>query len=285
MRISPLSPLCRIVTFVPSSRRELVLKRRRVGVDGRGPSSRARRLAGILAEALDVPDRQALGDDAVGERVRIGDGEQRAGVAGRNLPAREQSARVCSGRLVSRNGVGDVAPALADDARDVAVRIAVNLAELGVAGGLLERVEVGPLHVFDDGDLERLAVAGLDDDDRDLVQPRPLRGPPAALAGDDLVSVRDAGNGANDDRLDDPALLDRGGEFVELRIVEPLSRIARIGAQELDRRLARAARDLGMRRVRPAQQGRESAPKARPIFGAGGCVFGHGSFPWGLKPG
>ena len=114
-------------------------------------------------------------------------------------------------------------------------------------------------------------------------RPGPLRGPPAALAGDDLVSVRDAGNGADDDGLDNSALLDRGGEFVELRIVEPLARIARIGAQELDRRLARAARDLGMGGVRPAQQGREPAPEARPVFDAGGCVFGHGSLPSGLK--
>ena len=66
-----------------------------------------------------------------------------------------------------------MAAALADHAGDVAVRIAVSLAELGVAGGLLERVEIGPLHVFDNRDFERLAVAGLDDDDRDLVQRRP----------------------------------------------------------------------------------------------------------------
>ena len=237
MRISPLSPLWRIVTFVPSSRRELFLKRRRVGVDRRGPFSRPRGLAGILAEALDVSDRQAFGDDAVGERVRIGDGEQSARVPGRDLSAREQAARVL-GQVGQAKRVGDVAPAFADHAGDVAVRIAVIGAELGVAGGLFERVEVGPLHVFDDGDLERFAVAGLDDGDRDLVQPCPLRGPPAALAGDDFVRIRDARNRANDDRLDDPALLDGGGELIELRIVEPLSRVARIGAQELDRRLA-----------------------------------------------
>ena len=162
MRISPLSPLWRIVTFVPELEAELFLKRARVGVDRRGPLSRPRRLAGILAEALDVSDRQAFGDDAVGERVRIGDGEQGARVAGRDLSAREQAARMF-GQIGQAKRVGDMAPALADDARDVAVRIAVIGAELGVAGGLLERVEVGPLHVFDDGDFERFAVAGLDD--------------------------------------------------------------------------------------------------------------------------
>ena len=191
--------------------------------------------------------------------------------------ARAWPAEICRPREAARvfgqvgqaKRVGDVAPAFADHAGDVAVRIAIIGAELGVAGGLLERVQVGPLHVLDNGDFERFAVARLDDDDRELVQPRPLRGPPAPLASDDLVSVRDASDGANDDRLDDPALLDGGGEFVELGIVETLSRIARIGAQELDRRLAGPARDLGVLRVRPAQQGRESAPKAGPVFGAG----------------
>lgn len=36
---------------------ELFLKRRRVGVDGRRPSPRAARLAGIFPEALDVSHR------------------------------------------------------------------------------------------------------------------------------------------------------------------------------------------------------------------------------------
>ena len=206
---------------------------------GGGALARTGRLAGILAQALDVPDRQALGDDAVGERVRVGDGEQRARVSGRDLAAREQAARVL-GQIGQAKRVGDMAPAFADDAGDVAVRIAVIGAELGVARGLFERVEVGALHVLDDGDLERFAVAGLDDEDRDLVQPGPLRRPPAALAGDDLVGVRDAGDGADDNRLDDAALLDRGREFFELGVVEQLSRVARIGPQELDRRLARA---------------------------------------------
>ena len=156
-------------------------------------------------------------------------------------PPASKAARML-GQVGQPKRVGDVTPALADHAGDVAVRIAIIGAELGVAGGLFERVQVCPLHVFDDGDLERFAVAGLDDDDRDLVQPRPLRGPPAALAGDDFVGVRDAGNGADHDGLDNPALLDRGGQFIELVIVEPLSRVARIGAQELDRRLAGAAR-------------------------------------------
>ena len=165
---------------------ELILERLRVGVDRPSRLARPRALAGILAEALDVPDREPLGDDAVGERVRIGNRQQGARVPGRDLSAREQSAGVF-GQMGQAYRVGDMAAALADDARDVSVRIAVSLAELGVAGRLLERVEVGPLHVFDNGDFQRLSIAGLDDDDRNLMQARPLRRAPAAFAGDDLM--------------------------------------------------------------------------------------------------
>ena len=102
MRISPLSPLCRIVTFAPSSRVSLSSSASVSASTGAVPLRGRRALAGILAEALDVPDRQALGDDAVGERVRVG--EPRAGRARvRPKSGRPPSrARVCSGRLVRR---------------------------------------------------------------------------------------------------------------------------------------------------------------------------------------
>ena len=93
-----------------------------------------------------------------------------------------------------------MAPALADDARNVAVRISVVGAELGVARGFLESVEIGALHILDDGDFERFTIASLDDDDRDIVEPRALRRPPAPLAGNDLISIGDARNGADHDR-------------------------------------------------------------------------------------
>src|SRR5271165_2334290 len=57
---------------------EFVLKRKRVGVDGRGRLSRSARFAGIFAETLDVSHSHAFGDDAVGKRVRLGDREEGA---------------------------------------------------------------------------------------------------------------------------------------------------------------------------------------------------------------
>ena len=94
---------------------------------------------------------------------------------------------------------------------------------------------------------------------------RPLGGSPAPLAGDDLVRVGDAGNGANEDRLNDPALLDRGGELVELGIVEALARIAWIGTQELDRGVARRARGLAVMRVTPPRKAARPRPR-RGLF-------------------
>ena len=110
--------------FCPEGEADFVLKRACVGVDGRGGFARPAGLAGILAEALDVPDRHALGDNTVGEGVRVGDGEQGAGVAGRDLPARQQGAGVF-GQIGQACGVGDVAAAFSDDPGDVAMRIAV----------------------------------------------------------------------------------------------------------------------------------------------------------------
>ncbi len=73
-----------------------------------------------------------------------------------------------------------------------------------------------------------------------------------------------------------PALLDRGGELVELGVVEALARIAGIGLQKLDRRLAGAprARRVAVVLARPEQRC-ETASKARPVFRSA-KVFGHG---------
>ena len=49
-----------------------------------------------------------------------------------------------------------------------------------IAFGLFERIEIGALHVFDDGELKRFGVGRLDDDDRHLVQVR--RAAPRASA-------------------------------------------------------------------------------------------------------
>ena len=136
------------------------------------------------------------------------------------------------------------------------------------------------MNILDDGDFESLAVARFDDDDRDLVQAGALRGAPPPLAGDDLIGVRDARNGARQNGLNDAALLDRGGEFVEFGLVEIPSRIARIGPQEFDRRLALAARALAGRGLLAdvAEQRGEPAAEAGSGFRWTSGVIRHGLY-------
>ena len=182
------------------------------------------------------------------------------------------------GKIVEAQRVGDVAAALADDAGDVAVRIAVVGAELAVARSFLEGVEIGALDILDDGEFERLAVADVGDDDRNFVLSGPLGGAPPPFAGDDLVGVGDARDRPHQHRLDDAALADRRRELLELCVVEALARVARIGAQEFDRRLADPAADCGgLGRIRRGpEQGGQAAPETGPMLSAGG-VLGHGS--------
>jgi hypothetical protein len=78
-----------------------------------------------------------------------------------------------------------------------------------IAVGLLERVEVAPLHVLHNREFERLAVGDGVDEHRHLVEADRLRRAPAPFAGDDLVGVGLVGDGADQDRLHDPLLAHR----------------------------------------------------------------------------
>ena len=137
--------------------------------------------------------------------------------------------------------VGDVRAALADDLRDVILAVVEFFHQREIASRFLDGVEVGALHVFDDGEFERLRVGRLDNRDRHFVEPCALRRAPAAFAGDDLELVVAAGDGAHDDRLNDTAFLDRRGELSQFGFGKVAARVARIGDQIFNRRLARFA--------------------------------------------
>ena len=234
MRSSPLSPAWRIVTFAPSARASL--------------SSSARVSASTVEPAFaaflflrnshrtarhrgrSCPLRRC------GRRARRAR-QPRAG-RGRAPPksVRPPAASACVRKLGETQRVGDMAAALADNARDVGVRIAVVRGELRIAGRLFKRVEIGALHIFDDRDFERLAIARLDNDNRQFVQSGELSRPPPALARDDLVGVGRPSDRANDNRLDDPAFPDRSRELVEFSFGKSLANVAGIRAKELDRR-------------------------------------------------
>ena len=86
----------------------------------------------------------------------------------------------------------------------------------------LDRVKVLALDILDQRDLERSRIVEVANDDRDLVQPRALRRPPAALSRHDLIIMTMR---PHDDRLDQPARRDRCREFVEQMIVEMTPRL------------------------------------------------------------
>jgi hypothetical protein len=145
--------------------------------------------------------------------------------------------------------------------------VAVIGGEAAISLRLLDRVEIGALDVLDQRDLERLGLAELAHDSGDLVEVCPLRGSPAPLAGDDLEAVA---VGADHDRLDDSALLDRGGELRQCGLVEGAPGLAgvRLNARSGDHlnAAAAAAAGYGCLLGRLAEQRGQAAAEALRAF-------------------
>jgi hypothetical protein len=104
------------------------------------------------------------------------------------------------GELQETECIGHAGPVSAYALAHLLLRQPELLDEAAVALGLLERVEVGPLEVLDQGQLEGLGGGDIPDDGRHLVETRELGGPPPSLTGDEAV-VRSVA--ADEDGLDD----------------------------------------------------------------------------------
>src|SRR3546814_7410094 len=87
-------------------------------------------------------------------------------------------------------GVGDVAAALPERAREIFLGVLEVVDQAAVALRFFKRGQVLSLNVLDDRQLERLGVAEVADDDRHLMQLGALGRPPAPLTGDNLELVR-----------------------------------------------------------------------------------------------
>ncbi len=123
---------------------------------------------------------------------------------------------------------------------------------------LLDRVEVLADHVLDQRRLQPLGLRLVADDRRHLLEPGLLGGAPAALAGDQLVAA--VGEGADQQRLDDAAGLDRGGQGGQRLGVELGPRLAGVGFDQADRQFAQLA---GVAGGGFRQDRREAAADAR----------------------
>ena len=96
------------------------------------------------------------------------------------------------GQVEQAHQVRDRDAAAADAQPDLLARKAELLDERRTRSCLLDRVEVLTSHVLDQRELERLGVVARADERGDRVEAGELRGPPAALAGDQLETCRPA---------------------------------------------------------------------------------------------
>ncbi len=105
------------------------------------------------------------------------------------------------------------------------LRVVEFLDQLLIAGRFLDRIEIRALNVLDERELGDLLIAQIADDHRDVVQACALGGPPAPLAGDDLVTAALAIR-AGDNRLHQALGTNGICEVGQLRFVEGLARVA-----------------------------------------------------------
>jgi hypothetical protein len=61
--------------------------------------------------------------------------------------------------------------------------------QLSITLRLFDRVQVGALDVLDDRDFQHLGIVEVPHDDGQFVNLRPLGGPPAPFAGNDLIAI------------------------------------------------------------------------------------------------
>src|SRR5579875_3430837 len=152
------------------------------------------------------------------------DGEHGAGVSRAELAGLELRLHGIGERQEAER-VGDRGPTLADACRDLLLGHAVDLAQVPIGLGLLERRQVLALEVLDEGELEPLARGAFPHQHGHLREPGTDGCPQAALAGNHLVA---AGHGAHDERLRQPVPGDRVRERGERLLVEVPPRLLRV---------------------------------------------------------
>jgi hypothetical protein len=154
------------------------------------------------------------------------------------------------------------------------MRIAIVGAQLSISICLLNACEIGPLYVLYDGEFERVAFTCIDDDYGNFVLPCALRSTPTSLSGYDFVLIRILGDYSNQDWLDDPALSNRFGKFVECGVVDSLTGIPWVRSENLYWRCSCVKWTCGGVRtiLRGAKESGKAASETRPKFGGTGIV-------------
>ena len=192
-------------------------------------------LAGGASASLGLTHRPAVGERGTSEVPAVGvvgREQQRAPVAlGEVAPLDEGDGLV--GQVEQAGQVGDGDAGAADPEADLLAREPELLDEGGARPRLLDGVEVLARHVLDQGELERHSVVVRAHDRGEVVHPRELRRPPAALAGDQLVPT--ARDRAHEDRLQDAVGSNRVGKRDQPLLVEGLPRLVGVRVDQVDR--------------------------------------------------
>src|SRR6185312_13346108 len=99
----------------------------------------------------------------------------------------------------------------------------------------LDRVEILPLEVLDERQLEALTVVEMTDDGRDPVETGRDGGANPSLPGDQLIPIERLGD---EDRLKHAVFSDARRQARHLGIAEPASRLIRVRTDARDREVA-----------------------------------------------
>jgi hypothetical protein len=137
--------------------------------------------------------------------------------------------------LEEAKGIRDDRSALADAPRHLVVGKTEVLDELLIGAGLVQRVQILPLQVLDEGLLQTRDVVDDPEHGRDGGEAGSPSSTIAAFSGDDLVLARSGLS--HEDRLEDPDGLDRVDEGSERLFVELLSRLVRVRLDLVERKL------------------------------------------------
>jgi hypothetical protein len=103
---------------------------------------------------------------------------------------------------------------------------------------LLDGIQILPLNVFNESELERLLIAYLSQDNRHAQKLRALRGAPSPLARDELVSCAEL---SHDQRLDDSARANGLRQFLDSGFCKSCTRLVWAGIKKVDVDLQRSS--------------------------------------------
>ena len=201
-----------------------------------------------------------------------GQAQDHLGVARGQKTAFQQLQRVL-GQVHQAQAVGHGAAAFAQLCGRLLLRQAAAVHQLADARGLLHRVQVLALQVFDQCQLHRLLVGHLAHHHGHLRKARQPGGAPAALARDDGIAA--GGPGPHRDGLQKAVLGDAGGQLGQGLVVKGFAGLAGVRLDLAQRQLLHAAAvQRGGGVLKQAFQ-----PAAQPSLS-----FCHGSSPFLSRP-